>query len=62
MAHLIEQMAYVGAAPWHRLGNALPPRQPLEVWAQKAGMDWEILQAPVQYATEDGGFDAADLR
>jgi phage/plasmid-like protein (TIGR03299 family) len=58
MAHLIEQMAYVGAAPWHLLGNALPPRQPLEVWAQKAGMDWEILQASVQYATEDGGFDA----
>jgi phage/plasmid-like protein (TIGR03299 family) len=53
MAHLIEQMAYVGATPWHQLGNALPPRQPLEVWAQKAGMDWEIRQAPVQYATQD---------
>lgn len=42
-------MAHTGAAPWHRLGNALPPRQPLSVWAEKAGMDWEILDAPVLY-------------
>ena len=37
MAHLIESMAYVGEAPWHQLGNALPQRQPIAVWAAKAG-------------------------
>lgn len=52
MAHLIEQMAYVGATPWHQLGHQLPPKQPIEVWAQKAGMDWTICETPVRYQTE----------
>ncbi|WP_374109910.1 DUF932 domain-containing protein [Pelomonas sp. CA6] len=42
-------MAYVGATPWHGLGNRLAPRQPLEVWATQAGMDWSICAAPVRY-------------
>ena len=33
MAHLVETMAYVGAQPWHGLGNALTPHQPLEAIA-----------------------------
>jgi hypothetical protein len=32
MSHLIESMAFVGATPWHGLGNPLSPQQPLEVW------------------------------
>ena len=55
MAHLIEKMAYVGATPWHRLGNQLPPKQPIEVWAEKAGMDWTICDTPVRYLTEQAG-------
>jgi phage/plasmid-like protein (TIGR03299 family) len=55
MAHAIEQMAYVGATPWHQLGNALPPKQPIEVWAQKAGMDWSIRETPVRYMSEQAG-------
>ena len=49
MAHEIHQMAYVGPTPWHGLGNALSPNQPLEVWAEQAGMDWTIQEAPVQF-------------
>lgn len=40
MAHLIESMAYANATPWHGLGNHLTENQPIEVWAQQAGMDW----------------------
>lgn len=55
MAHLIQQMAYVGEAPWHQLGNQLAPKQPIEVWAEKAGMNWEIRETPVRFMTEEAG-------
>lgn len=42
-------MAYVGAEPWHGLGNQLSPNQPLEVWAQQAGMNWSIESADVRF-------------
>ncbi len=51
MAHLIERMAYQGETPWHGLGSQLPPKQPLEVWAKQAGMDWSIRETPVCYRT-----------
>ncbi len=53
MSHLIEQMAYAGETPWHLLGNPLPPKQPLEIWARKAGMDWTICETPVRYMAQD---------
>lgn len=49
MAHHIEQMAYVGQTPWHGLGNELSDKQPIEVWAEQAGMNWTIQESPVQY-------------
>lgn len=55
MAHLLESMAYVGQTPWHSLGNQLPAKQPIEVWADKAGMNWKILETPVRYMTEQAG-------
>lgn len=55
MAHLIDSMAYVGETPWHELGNALPAKQPIEVWAQQAGMDWQILETPVCFMAEKAG-------
>ncbi|WP_410210674.1 DUF932 domain-containing protein [Aquirhabdus sp.] len=55
MAHLIETMAFTGSTPWHGLGNQLSPHQPLEVWAEQAGMDWSILESPVRYMTEASG-------
>lgn len=55
MAHQIQDMAYVGATPWHQLGNKLPAKQPIEVWAEKAGMAWKICETPVRYMTEQAG-------
>jgi phage/plasmid-like protein (TIGR03299 family) len=55
MAHAIEKMAYVGDTPWHQLGSALPPRQPIEVWMKRAGMDWTIRETPVRFMAEQAG-------
>ena len=53
MAHQIEQIAYVGETPWHGLGNQLSPHQPIEVWAEQAGMDWRIESSDVSYMTQN---------
>ena len=53
MAHKIEQIAYVDETPWHGLGNQLSPNQPLEVWAQQAGMDWRIESSNVSYMAQN---------
>ena len=53
MAHLLEQMAYIGDVPWHGLGNQLSAKEPIEVWAQQSGMDWTICESPVSFMTKD---------
>lgn len=53
MAHQLEHMAYVGDTPWHGLGNQLSPHQPIEVWAQQAGMDWRIESSDVSYMAQN---------
>lgn len=53
MAHQIETMAFVGQTPWHGLGNQLPQNQPIEVWAQQAGMDWRIESSNVSYMAKN---------
>lgn len=55
MTHLVETMAYVGATPWHGLGNALIAGQTTDVWAKQAGMDWEIWEAPVCFMPDSTG-------
>lgn len=55
MAHLVEQMAYVGATPWHGLGNRLTQKQPLEVWQREAGMNWQIQDSPVHFKSDTIG-------
>jgi len=52
MSHLVQTMAYVGATPWHQLGAQLAAKQPIEVWARSAGMDWQILESPVCYRAQ----------
>jgi phage/plasmid-like protein (TIGR03299 family) len=49
--HLVQTMAYTGEKPWHGLGNKLASQQPIEVWRQQAGMDWEIQESEVRYIT-----------
>jgi len=53
MAHQVEQMAYIGDTPWHGLGNQLTQNQPIEVWAQQAGMDWRIESSDVSYMAQN---------
>ncbi|BCM06170.1 hypothetical protein MAFF241647_05270 [Ralstonia solanacearum] len=44
-------MAYVGQRPWHGLGNQLIANQPIEVWQERAGMDWSIESSEVRFVT-----------
>jgi len=37
-----DQMAYVGATPWHGLGVNLPEGSDLETMAQAAGLNWRV--------------------
>ncbi|MEO4110892.1 DUF932 domain-containing protein [Acinetobacter pittii] len=53
MAHQIETMAFVSQTPWHGLGNQLPQNQPIEIWAQQAGMDWRIESSNVSYMAKN---------
>jgi len=55
MAHAIQSMAYVGQTPWHQLGNALPAKQSIDVWAREAGMDWTICESAVRFLAEQSG-------
>lgn len=55
MSHLIESMAYVGAMPWHKLGNSLEKGQSLDIWAEQAGLDWEINKSPVLFNKNNEG-------
>ncbi|WP_426990889.1 DUF932 domain-containing protein [Cupriavidus sp. 30B13] len=57
--HLVQTMAYINETPWHGLGNKLAPHQPLEVWAERAGMNWRIEQAQVRFVTD--GDDATHI-
>ena len=53
--HLVQTMAFVNETPWHGLGNQLAHNQPLEVWAQQAGMDWSIEASEVRFVAGDTG-------
>lgn len=55
MSHLVETMAYVGATPWHGLGNQLTEQQPIDVWLHEAGMNWTIEQSDVLFNVSKDG-------
>ncbi|MFC7286446.1 hypothetical protein DBR37_04640 [Herminiimonas sp. KBW02] len=51
MSHEIETMAFTGETPWHGLGKALTPNQPLNTWARQSGLDFKIMETPVRFNT-----------
>lgn len=59
--HLVSSMAYSGETPWHGLGNPLAPKQPIEVWAKQADMDWTIESADVRYVSGSAGTNLGSI-
>ncbi|AMP36971.1 DUF932 domain-containing protein [Ralstonia solanacearum] len=53
--HLVTSMAYANETPWHGLGNQLAPNQPIDVWAERAGMNWTIEEAEVRFVSGMAG-------
>lgn len=51
MAAAVESMAYVGAVPWHGLGNVVDENISLDEFQKEAGLDWEVQKTPVRYET-----------
>ena len=55
MAHMIDNttgrdaIAYIGATPWHGLGQALTPGASIETWTAEAGLGYTVLESPVLY-------------
>lgn len=50
--HHVETMAYAGQVPWHGVGSQLAPGQSIEVWRERAGMNWSLEEAEVRFAAE----------
>ena len=59
--HLVQSMAYTGDTPWHGLGNQLAANQPLEVWAQQAGMNWRIEETEVRFVSGSAGSNLGSI-
>jgi phage/plasmid-like protein (TIGR03299 family) len=59
--HLVQSMAYTGDTPWHGLGTPISPKQPIEVWAKQAGMDWQIESADVRYVSGNAGTNLGSI-
>lgn len=53
--HLVQSMAYANETPWHGLGHKLAAHQPLETWAESAGMNWRIEESEVRFVAGTQG-------
>ena len=57
MAHMIDEtsgaaaIAFVGATPWHGLGQALTAGADIATWTREARLDYTVLESPVLYRT-----------
>ena len=45
-------MAYVGETPWHKCGAKLDVNTPIEVWQEKAGLNFEVKKADVSFVAD----------
>lgn len=52
-------IAYVGATPWHGLGQRLDPAADMDTWLKAAGMDYRVQRSRVRFATAQGQDDSA---
>ncbi len=68
MAHELDMsngranMAYIGETPWHGLGQALTEGASIETWGKEAGMEYTILESPVQFTETTGGVHVFDSK
>lgn len=60
--HEVESMFYAGEVPWHGLGTAVPEAQSSAEAVRLAGLDWDVVQAPVSVAGRDVEGWAANVR
>ena len=67
MAHLVykidgeDSMAFTNDLPWHGLGQKLPVGSNIDVWAERAHLQWTVEEADVQFAGYDGFRDSKIL-
>lgn len=67
MAHMIDEstgkaaIAYIGAKPWHGLGQPLTEGASIETWQEEAGMDWEIVRTPVTFGPKHQIYPERDV-
>jgi len=56
MAHMVQQMAYVGATPWHGLGKPMAAGQPVnDKWRIESGFNWDAELRQVYYSKKING-------
>ena len=61
MAHLIDTttgraaIAFVGEAPWHKLGQRLTAGADLETWRREAGLAYSVERTPVLFQRRHAG-------
>lgn len=46
-------IAFRGELPWHGLGFQMEGNETMEMWRERAGLGWDAVAAPVQYAYEN---------
>lgn len=54
MPAAVDNMAYVGAVPWHGLGNNVDADLPIDDWQVAAGLNWTADAGRMFYQTQDG--------
>lgn len=53
MAHMVESMMYAGEVPWHGLGTRVDSAPSSAEAIRLAGLDWDVMQSPVQVGGAD---------